>query len=119
MAGGSWSAHVASWAGRRERTRLVLRYEDMQAIPERCFGTAIRFLGGDPVPERLAKAIGFSGFAGLRAQEQAAGFIERPATAARFFRSGRAGQWREALSREQAAAIERDHGTVMARFGYS
>ncbi len=43
---GSWSAHVESWGGRREPTRLVLRYEDMHAIPERCFGTAIRFLGG-------------------------------------------------------------------------
>lgn len=116
---GSWSAHVESWGGRREPTRLVLRYEDMHAIPERCFGTAIRFLGGDAAPDRLAKAIGFSSFAGLQAQERSGGFVERPATASSFFRSGRVGQWRTELSREQVALIVRQHGPVMARFGYS
>jgi aryl sulfotransferase len=41
-----------------------------------------------------------------------------PASAERFFVSGRAGGWRDVLTAEQAGQIERDHRAVMMRFGY-
>jgi hypothetical protein len=115
----SWSAHVHFWTRRPHPELHVLRYEDMLAAPEAAFGGLIRFLGQEPPPERLARAVSFSDFAVLRAQEKARGFIERPARSrSAFFRMGNSGQWREVLSPAQAARIERDHGAVMRRFGY-
>jgi hypothetical protein len=44
--------------------------------------------------------------------------VERPSTAERFFRIGRAGQWREALSADQVKSIIAAHAPMMMRFGY-
>jgi hypothetical protein len=115
----SWSAHVHFWTRRPHPELHVMRYEDMVAAPLDAFGGLIRFLGGDPPEDRLARAVRFSDFAVLQAQEQARGFIEQPArSSAPFFRAGQAGQWQAVLTRAQAARIERDHGEVMRRFGY-
>jgi hypothetical protein len=38
--------------------------------------------------------------------------------AERFFREGRAGQWRERLAPAQIECIVRDHGAQMKHFGY-
>jgi hypothetical protein len=115
----SWSAHVHFWTRRPSPALHVMRYEDMRADAAAAFGGLIRFLGADPPPERLARAVRFSDFAELQAQERARGFIEQPKRSeGAFFRAGRVGQWRDVLSRAQAARIERDHGAVMRRFGY-
>ncbi|GGF30504.1 sulfotransferase [Aliidongia dinghuensis] len=114
----SWSNHVLSWTPAPSPHLLVLRYEDLQADPVKQFGRVIHFLSGRSAPERVARAVEFSRFDVLSAQEQAQGFAERPAGADRFFRSGRVGEWHEGLSADQVARIERDHGAVMARFGY-
>lgn len=115
---GSWSIHVHYWT-RRPNPRLhVLRYEDALADPAASFGAVVRFLGGAPEPERLARAVAFSRFAVLQAQEARAGFLERPSQSGAFFREGRSGGWREALTPQQALRIERDHAAEMRRFGY-
>ena len=115
----SWSAHVHFWTRRPHPELHVMRYEDMIAAPLESFGGLIRFLGADPPEGRLARAVRFSDFAVLQAQEQAQGFIEQPArSSGPFFRTGQAGQWRAVLTRAQTARIERDHGEVMRRFGY-
>jgi hypothetical protein len=115
----SWSAHVHFWI-RQPNPRLhVMQYEQMLAAPEQAFAEVIRFLGHTPDPARLARAIGFSAFAELRAQEQRAGFSERPPESdAPFFRAGQAGQWRTGLTAAQRTRVEQDHGAVMRRFGY-
>jgi hypothetical protein len=47
------------------------------------------------------------------------GFRERPPNADQnFFREGRAGQWKEVLTRAQIDRVVRDHGEQMQRFGY-
>ncbi|GAB0118945.1 sulfotransferase domain-containing protein [Acidisoma sp. 7E03] len=115
----TWSAHVHFWTRRPSPQLHVLRYEDMLADAAGAFGGLVRFLGEAPEPARLARAVAFSDFAVLRAQEAAHGFVEQPAQSAdAFFRVGQAGQWRQVLSPAQAARIERDHGAVMQRFGY-
>jgi ornithine cyclodeaminase/alanine dehydrogenase-like protein (mu-crystallin family) len=58
-------------------------------------------------------------FAGLSGQETREGFAERSDKTARFFRDGRAGQWRTALTPAQAARVLARHGVQMARFGYA
>jgi len=115
----SWSAHVHFWTRRPHPELHVMRYEDMVAAPYQAFGGLIRFLGQDPPEDRLARAVRFSDFAVLQAQEAARGFIEQPARSnGPFFRAGQVGQWKTVLTRAQRARIERDHGEVMRRFGY-
>lgn len=114
----SWSRHVESWTRSANRAIHVVRYEDMLADPVATFAGVIRFFGFEPPRTRLERAIAFSNFGELQSQERRAGFRERPATARQFFRAGRAGGWREALSPAQAERIATEHGVQMARFGY-
>jgi hypothetical protein len=116
----SWSAHVYFWTRQANPRLCVRRYEDLLADPAGQFGGLIRFLGQEPPPERLARAIRDSGFAVLRAQEQAHGFVERPPESqGAFFGTGRHGAWRGVLTAAQRRRIERDHGAMMVRFGYA
>ena len=115
---GSWSFHAASWMSVPHRPILLLRYEDMLTAPERTFGRLATFLRFKPNACELRRAIEKSSFTQLARQEEISGFIERPKTTEKFFRSGKAGQWREALPQTEVEAIVRDHGPMMMRFGY-
>ena len=53
------------------------------------------------------------------AREATRGFDGGQPRGVTFFRSGRAGGWREALTLRQAARIESFHHDMMARLGYS
>jgi len=114
---GSWSTHVASWT--QERTFLTLRYEDMVAEPRAAFARVVKYLGDDDNPGRLAKAIAFSRFDVLAAQERRDGYAAHaPGARGRFFREGRAALWKSALGAAQIKKIETDHGEMMRRFSY-
>ncbi len=115
---GSWSFHVASWMSVTSRPVLILRYEDLLRAPERGFGRLAAFLRLPPTAQQLRRAIEKSSFEELARQEAAHGFVERPETAEKFFRKGETGQWREALTREQIAAVVSAHAPMMQRFGY-
>jgi hypothetical protein len=115
---GTWSEHVESWTGREDPAVHVTRYEDMLERPRETFAALTRHLRMAPTVEEIDAAIDLSSFDRLRAAEQRGGFRERPDTAQLFFRAGRAGQWRDQLTRAQVDRIVRRHGTQMARFGY-
>lgn len=115
---GSWSFHAASWMSVPYRPVLALRYEDLLAAPERTFGRLAAFLRLQPNARQLRHAIEKSSFAELARQEEAQGFVEKPQQAERFFRVGKAGQWKEALSATQVKAIITAHAPMMMRFGY-
>jgi hypothetical protein len=116
---GSWSQHVLSWLDAPGLAPHVMRYEDMKVAPEAAFETLIRFLRWPPQPERLKKAVAFSSFDELSGQEKTTAFKEQPAGApTRFFRAGRTGGWREALSEALVARMIEANGEVMRRFGY-
>ncbi len=115
---GSWSFHAASWMSIPNRPILLLRYEDMLAAPERSFARLAAFLRLNASAEQLKRAIEKSSFAESARQEEEHGFIERPRTAPRFFRAGKAGQWREALTQSQISAVIGAHAPMMMRFGY-
>jgi len=115
---GSWSQHVLGWTARPSPGLHVVRYEDMLAEPQRSFGAVAAFLRLEARRERLERAIRHASFKVLAGQETRAGFREKSAAAERFFRSGRAGGWRDALTADQVARIEADHAVQMARFGY-
>ncbi len=115
----SWSGHVRSWVDESQLSIYTIRYEDLLADPQTVFGGLVRFAGLDYNAERMATAVAAASFERLRRQEQAAGFRERSArTAAPFFRSGRAGNWRTTLTQTDIDTLLAAHGATMARFGY-
>jgi hypothetical protein len=115
---GSWSQHVLSWTRKPHRAIYVMRYEDMLNQPQKTFGALARHLLFRPTDEQLADAIDRSSFERLREQEEKAGFKERPEEAERFFREGRAGQWKEVLTPAQVQRIVDANHEQMQRFGY-
>lgn len=115
---GTWSQHVASWTREGNQGMIWLRYEDLLQKPNQSFGRVASYLGLKPSRQRLDKAIKFSSFKVLRSQEEREGFRERSKHAERFFRVGKASQWRTTLSTEQVDAIVAAHGEQMERFGY-
>ena len=114
----SWSNHVKSWTQQPHGGLHVVRYEDMQATAQKTFSATARFLGLSPPRERLKRAIKFSSFKALRQQEDRHGFGERSPHAEHFFRVGRSGQWRQALSPAQVDAVVAANAEQMERFGY-
>ena len=116
---GSWSENALSWTDKPHAAVLVVRYEDMLADPTPTFTAVAHHLRQKPTQEQIAEAIALSSFKELRDAEIAAGdFRERSERADRFFREGRAGEWREKLSPEQVRRIEDAHHDTMAKFGY-
>jgi aryl sulfotransferase len=116
---GDWSGHVDGWMGQSSLPLHAIRYEDLLADTAGILSKALRFLDIEADPARIGRAVRFADFQELRRQERAEPFVEGWAkSSAPFFRSGRAGAWREVLSDAQSAAIEAAHGPVMRRFGY-
>jgi Spy/CpxP family protein refolding chaperone len=115
---GTWSQHVLSWTRKPHDAIYVMRYEDMLADPQETFGALGRHLLFSPTPAQLADAIQRSSFDSLKAQEEKEGFREKSKRAERFFREGRAGQWKDVLTPQQVDQIVNNHGEQMERFGY-
>ena len=115
---GSWSQHVKSWADMEGPRVLVLRYEDLLDKPAKGFGKVARLVGVDGERGRVDRAVTHASFASLAGMEKRDGFVEVPIKGKRFFRAGRANQWREALTRAQVERIVDRHREQMQRFRY-
>ncbi len=114
----SWSLNVASWFSVSDRPVLIVRYEDMINAPQRTFGRIISFLGLEVSDAQLNQAIENASFGKVSQQEAKHGFIERPTSSTRFFRSGKIGQWKTELSQAQITRIIQTHSAMMMRCGY-
>ena len=114
----SWSDHVQSWTEASNLRRLVIRYEDMVRSPTETFTEAARFLGLPDDSQRIAKAIQFSTFRSLQAQEKQRGYVDRPQAAPAFFHRGRVAAWKDLLSEYQVRRLVDGLAEIMARFGY-
>ena len=116
---GSWSDHVDSWTnGAAQYPVLVLRYEDLLEDPHRHFTRAVEHLGVPVDAERLDRAIRFSSFDELSAQEREHGFVERSDESARFFGRGQRDQWKADLAPRIVKRIKRSQRRMMAKHGY-
>jgi len=113
-----WSSHVKSWTGMLHPALHVVRYEDMASKPAPTFGAIARFLGINPKRDRLMRAVRFSSFKVLKAQEKKRGFVERTPVQKSFFREGKSGAWREQLTDRQIRLILANHREQMERFDY-
>lgn len=115
---GSWSQHVESWTRKPHRAIYVMRYEDMLERPMETFGGLARHLLLPATREQLQLAIDRSSFDELKKQEEEEGYREKPDAAEKFFRKGKAGEWRHELTPAQVIQIVKDHHVQMQRFGY-
>ena len=113
-----WSGHVRSWTTAPGREPCVLRYEDMLAAPIDAIQQAAAYAGISNTSHQLAKAVATTRFEVLRDAEAKHGFDGGQIRGASFFRSGRAGGWRDSLSASQSARIAQTHAAVMEEFGY-
>ncbi len=115
---GSWSQHVASWLTQSEMAVHTVRYEDLCADPVQQFRSLLEVTGLAVDEGRLTRAIAQTSFDRLQATEDAQGFKERLAPAARFFRQGKADGWRAELSAPQISRVVASHAEWMQRLGY-
>ncbi|WP_417069495.1 sulfotransferase domain-containing protein [Niveibacterium terrae] len=113
-----WSGHVESWIDSPIERKMVLRYEDMLADTSGCFRAVLDWSGIPYSESELEGAVSASDFRQLKAQEEKEGFRERGKSDTPFFRSGKAGGWREALTEKQVDRIVGQHGRVMRELGY-
>lgn len=114
----TWSQHVESWLDHASPTPLLVRYEDMMADPVGQGALIARHAGFDKTMSVYEQAAKNSSFSELNKQEAQNGFKEVLAPDRRFFRSGKAGGWKNTLAPAQIARIEQAHGAVMQRLGY-
>ncbi|MFO0993126.1 MAG: sulfotransferase domain-containing protein [Hyphomicrobiales bacterium] len=117
---GSWSEHVESWIDQSEIPVLIVRYEDMLADAGRELSRVVKFARPELAVDEVqtAKAVAHTRFEKLKTAEDAKPFRETPSRAKRFFREGKAGDWRKHLSASQVRKVIDCHARVMARFGY-
>ena len=115
-----WSGHVGSWLDQTDIPVHLVRYEDMTEDAGASLEGVLTFAGLEAAPDKVRRAVDFSKFGELRAQERERGFREapRPNPAGDFFRRGEAGAWRDELTTAQVARIEAGHAGMMRRLGY-
>jgi hypothetical protein len=109
---------VFSWTREPHEAVIVVRYEDLIADPIKHFTAISEHLRQGANARQIAEAVELSTFDKLRSEEERHDFRERSEKALRFFREGRAGEWRDKLTKEQATRISADHHEQMRRFGY-
>ena len=99
----SWSTHVSSWTKQNKDIPVtVIKYEDLLLQPEIMFRKILGALGIAPINKKAFKfALGQTQFSVLQDVEEKHGFIERsPSSKDKFFRVGKAGQWKTKLTKQ-------------------
>lgn len=115
----SWSENVMSWLNAPCGMNVhVMRYEDMKKSPFAAFSKAVSAMGIAKTEEEILRALEFSSFASLKEMESRVGFREKPAHAHTFFRDGKTGGWRNALTPMQVEKVILKHKDAMQLFGY-
>ncbi len=112
-----WSGHATSWLDQRDIPVHLIRYEQLKADPVGTIHGALSFAGRTHSMDDVANAVELASFERLQAQEAASKFREAP-KGRTFFRRGESGAWRDELTPEQIAQVERDHAVMMKRMGY-
>jgi hypothetical protein len=117
---GDWSHHVSSWVDQDAIPVLVVRYEDMLEDAGRELRRVLAFARNHEKIDqaRIDFSVRNASFETLQATEERDGFRELTKRQARFFRSGKAGDWVNHLTAQQVSAICQLHGGTMRRFGF-
>ncbi len=115
---GTWSEHAGSWLEQDKLETLVVRYEDLLEDTVGMFKKVLDFSGLEWDQHKASKAVRASKFGSLQRKEATDRFKGRPTKVENFFRSGKAGQWKQELSPAQARRIISEHRSRMEHLGY-
>ena len=115
---GSWAQNVESWTRKSHPSVRVVRYEDLHLDTAAAFAGIVRHLGILANTDQINEAVALSAFERLSEQESGSAFRERPRESAKFFRSGRIGEWRDTLTSLQIDSLVKPNASLMERFGY-
>ena len=110
----SWELNFLSWQD-AALPRLVIRYEDLLASPERKLDTIFEFLKINPKMS-TAEIIKRTSFQSLASMEAKNGFKEA-SSHSKFFRVGKEGQW-STLNKRQREKIEKQFSRTKKNLGY-
>lgn len=113
----NWGEHVVSWTSLKRFPLLVLRYEDLQADARASVRRIAGFLSKEVSEEQIEEVVASTSFDHLRRQEADHGFVEA-VRAGRFFRVGRAQQWREIRDQSVFQPLLDKFSRLMRRYGY-
>jgi len=104
------------------REFLLVRYEDLLRDTEGGLARIARFLGVEPHPDRIRRAVERSSADQMRklevAQSSAWATTRNSRKDIQFVRAAKSGQWHDSLSPESVAAIESAWGYLMKMLGY-
>jgi hypothetical protein len=120
----SWGDHVMSWLSMRNESSgfLLLRYEDMIQSPEQELSRVAGFLGFQPAPERLARAVQLSSADHMRSLEKKEGqdwqLTQKTRQDKPFVRAAKSGNWEKTLPAASVALIESAWAPAMQQLGY-
>ncbi|MEN9506096.1 MAG: hypothetical protein RI958_2022 [Actinomycetota bacterium] len=116
---GSWSTHTQSWLADDVPFPVhLVRYEDLRRDTVGTLGPVFEAIGLACTAEQLDAAVEQTRFERLQQSEAQRGFRETSPRTDTFFRSGRAGGWRDELTDDQVATVELHHRTTMEQLGY-
>lgn len=114
-----WSGHVRSWLNAPGSPPCVLRYEDMLADPIGALRRAGECAGLPTDPHSVGQAVAATRFDTLKAREAEQGFAGGQRRGGTFFRGGRSGDWKTALTTDQTARLCHAHKEMMEHFCYA
>jgi hypothetical protein len=120
---GSWPDHVRYWLDQpagRSFDRLLVKYEELRGSPVDAVGRILSYLGTERSSDAIERAVSANTIDRMRKKEDRAEshhFVKKD-PASHFVGKGLVGGWREELSPEQLARIEREAGDVMKVLGY-
>ncbi len=121
---GCWEDHVLSWVRLREGKpgfRLV-RYEDLLADAGKELTRLAPWLGIDPTPQLIERAVRLSSASNMQSLEKKQSKQWEATKGTRqdipFVREAKAGGWRNKLSASAVQTIEKAWGPTMKEFGY-
>ena len=121
---GSWGENVLSWLATRSESPgfLLLRYEDIVSETSCELAKIAKFLGIQPTPERLARAIERSSAERMRSLEKVEGDGWVSTNGRRkdipFIGPARPGRWKSELPEGSVYRIESAWGPLMRTLGY-
>ena len=114
---GSWANHVKSWADVHKNNMLLVKYEDLIKNPLAEFSKIVAYMDLNYSMDQISAAVDKSSMSNLQKLEQQTKFNEAPKMRI-FFREGKAGNWRNEITIDQAKKIVDSNYDMLLKHSY-
>jgi aryl sulfotransferase len=114
---GTWSNHVKSWTDVHSNNMLIVKYEDIVADPLKEFLKITGYMELNYSREDIEIAVNKTNINNLQKLEQQEKFMEAPRVE-KFFRTGKAGNWRNEITIDQAEKIIACNYDILLKYNY-